>query len=221
MEIARIDVKTVEDAVYESIREGILSSEYQPGEHLHLESIAEQLGVSTMPLRGAIRRLSAEGLAEMLPRRGARVSELSVAEFDEIEDMRLALETTIVRVAAIRIDDADIDGLKAVYAEYDIPHTDEEYRSLEWDAFLRCYRASGRERTVDTIVTCARLTERYVRLAAAPFDLGRARRSLGMLIAACEAHDPNAAEASILAGVAPYRDLVRDTLNERKAYARG
>jgi DNA-binding GntR family transcriptional regulator len=194
-----LEIKSVEDAAYQAVRDGILSSDLLPGQHLHLGDLAEQLGVSTMPVRSAIRRLAVEGLVKLLPRRGAIVSELSMADFEEIHDLRVALEATIVGVAVLRVTEDDIDVLRAALAEYDKPHTTEDYQSIEWDAFLTFYQAANRERTLQLIIEYAQLTDRYTRLAPdAYFDLPRARSTLARLVDACEARDRIAAKDAVV-----------------------
>ncbi|WP_354499400.1 GntR family transcriptional regulator [Mycetocola sp. 2940] len=205
----QLEIQSVEDAVHQALRDAILTSELVPGNHLHLASLADQFGVSTMPVRGAIRRLATEGLVQTHPRRGAVVSELSISELDELHDLRIALETTVVRIAVLVIGDQDLDRMRTVLAQYETDHTPEEYQSLEWTAFLTCYEAAGRERTVKLIIEAAQLTDRYAKLVDGAFDLVRTKDSLARLIAACETRDRIEAERAVLENLRPSFEAVR------------
>ena len=71
-----------------------------PGDRLFLEGLAARYGVSMTPIRQALRRLEAEGLVVSVPRRGARVAPLTVAELEEIQLVRLGLEPFLARHGA-------------------------------------------------------------------------------------------------------------------------
>jgi DNA-binding GntR family transcriptional regulator len=58
--------------------------------------------MSPMPIREAVRRLDTAGLVENIPHRGARVTELSINDLEEVYEVRLALEVLAIRHAASR-----------------------------------------------------------------------------------------------------------------------
>ncbi len=78
----------------------IRAGRYVPGERLVEARLTRQLGVSRGPLREAFRRLSAEGLVETVPNRGALVRRLTLAEALELFDIRMELESLAARRAA-------------------------------------------------------------------------------------------------------------------------
>src|SRR5437763_15051766 len=65
---------TKQQRVYETLRERILTGAYGPGFRLIIDAVAAELGVSTVPVREAIRRLEAEGLVLYRPNVGAQVT---------------------------------------------------------------------------------------------------------------------------------------------------
>ena len=65
-----------------ALRELILRGEFATGTRLGEVELAERLGVSRTPVREALTRLAAEGLVELVPNRGARVSSWTVAELE-------------------------------------------------------------------------------------------------------------------------------------------
>jgi len=88
------------EAALERLREAIILGEITPGTPLRLEELARSLGTSISPVREAVRRLEALGLAEHVPHHGAKVTGLDVEELRELFSVRLALETLAVRRAA-------------------------------------------------------------------------------------------------------------------------
>ena len=80
MELAKIQRERAVDAVYQALRQAIVSSLMKPGERLNVDELAQKLGVSLTPVRSAIQQLANEGLVEIRPRSGtfvARVTKLS------------------------------------------------------------------------------------------------------------------------------------------------
>jgi DNA-binding GntR family transcriptional regulator len=92
--------RTMAEAALERLREAIILGELTPGTPLRLEELADSLGTSISPVREAVRKLEALGLAEHIPHHGAKVTGLDVEELRELFTVRLALETLAVRRAA-------------------------------------------------------------------------------------------------------------------------
>ncbi|MGW1226827.1 GntR family transcriptional regulator [Streptomyces sp. NPDC002530] len=88
------------DRAEHAIRAGILSGAYAPGARLRERELSEALGISRIPVREALTRLSGEGLVVNAPRRGASVRALSLRDVTELFDLRLSLEVFAARRAA-------------------------------------------------------------------------------------------------------------------------
>lgn len=95
----------------DAVRELILRGELAAGSRLGETELAERLGVSRTPVREALARLAAEGLVEIVPNRGARVSSWTVAELQEVFDLRAALEPRLTALAVPRVRPGDVDVL--------------------------------------------------------------------------------------------------------------
>jgi len=106
------------------LREAINAGHLIPGTRLVERDIAQQLGISRMPVREAIQQLVDEGLAVKEPRRGAYVHPYAAQELEEIYSVRLVLERLVIQRAMARwtpaaqarlemIADAMIDPAKA------------------------------------------------------------------------------------------------------------
>ena len=106
------------ERAYRFIQKKISSRELTAGTPVSELSIANELGISRTPTREAIRQLSAEGLLEEIPGRGAYVPRLSHTDITELYDLREALELHVVRkLASQPIGPADLLRLKAATQE--------------------------------------------------------------------------------------------------------
>ncbi|WP_343504218.1 GntR family transcriptional regulator [Alloyangia pacifica] len=112
LELDAVAHMSLRDHVRQQLRMAIISGRFGAGERLNERAIADELGVSTTPLKEAVRQLEGEGLIEILPRRGM------VVRFDKefAEEMILArasLESPLAALAADRADDASRERMKA------------------------------------------------------------------------------------------------------------
>lgn len=97
--------------IYRTLRERILSNELASGTRLVLRQLANQYDTSDIPVREALRMLERDGLVEMVPYRGARVTTLTTREIEETYFIRGHLESIATGLAAERITDEELDVL--------------------------------------------------------------------------------------------------------------
>ncbi|NIJ14272.1 DNA-binding GntR family transcriptional regulator [Saccharomonospora amisosensis] len=102
---------TTSGRAVDALRELILKGEFRAGSRLGEVELAARLGVSRTPVREALSRLAAEGLVELVPNRGARVSSWTVAELEGVFDLRTSLEPRLTALAAKKASDTDVDDL--------------------------------------------------------------------------------------------------------------
>jgi len=95
--------KSLKDGVFDFLHQRIIAGKYVPGAWLRQEDISTQLGVSQTPVREALDRLVSVGLAERVPYRGVRVPELSAVEIVDAYILRMVLESSAARLAALNI----------------------------------------------------------------------------------------------------------------------
>lgn len=100
--------------IFSRIREDILSGEYKRGEELKEATLGKKLGVSRTPVREALRQLELEGLVEIIPNRGARVTGISEKDIADIYRMRSRLEGLAARWAAEHIKEEDIAQMEEI-----------------------------------------------------------------------------------------------------------
>ncbi len=103
---------TLKQRAYEHIRSRLLSGQLSPGSQLRNRALAEEIGVSQIPVREAISQLVSEGLAEFRPRLGAFVVELRTRDLEELYDLREALECHAVAKAVERRSDESLEDLE-------------------------------------------------------------------------------------------------------------
>ena len=94
------------------LRQAILSGDLAPGQRLVEEELAGTLGVTRQSLRAALLDLTAEGLVERIPNRGARVRVVTTAEAVAITECRMALEALCAAKAAERVTDDEAAQLR-------------------------------------------------------------------------------------------------------------
>ena len=112
-----LDKATLTERVYHSLRDDILSNRLPPDTPLQEVTIAAALEVSRGPVREAFRRLEAEGLISLIPRRGAVVRSLSQEEFLDAYRVREALEVLAIRLATTRLENDHLERLEYLHQE--------------------------------------------------------------------------------------------------------
>lgn len=217
--VRRITATTMVDQVTSEIRRSILSSALRPGQELSLRELAARLGVSTIPVREALRRLEGQGLltgsAGPSGRRSIRVAPLDADDLHGIYRLRLALEPEIASRACLLLSDADLDELASVATSFGAEHVglDEMYQAHN-DLHLRLLAPAATAWDVRTLETLWNAGERYVRLA---FGARDDRRD--------EHHRREHAHAELVDGYRTrtpdhVRALVRRHLEDNEAIAR-
>jgi DNA-binding GntR family transcriptional regulator len=100
------------------LRERIRSGELRPGERIHAEELARELGMSQTPVREAIRLLQADRLVDFEPHRGVVVTELQTGSLIEIFRLRYLLEPLAVRLAVPSLAGAALEDLETKHREF-------------------------------------------------------------------------------------------------------
>lgn len=104
---------TKSEFAYLTLRDKILSGELAPGAVLNQATLAPAIGVSTTPLREALRRLKSEGLVELDAHRDARVTPLTAEEARDLLEVRRSLDPLAAGLAAERRTKDDIRAMRA------------------------------------------------------------------------------------------------------------
>lgn len=108
---------TKTELVYHSLLEAIIANQLRPGTRLIVKDVAEQLQVSEIPVREALKLLEATGLIDTTPYVGAVVTTPSPEWIEEVFVMRAALESMAIRTAVPLMDETDVKRLMNVDSE--------------------------------------------------------------------------------------------------------
>lgn len=187
----------IQDTIVDGIRDMILNGPLKPGDRLRQDELANAFGVSTMPIREALRQLQAEGLVIFRPRRGATVASLSVSEYEEIYRIREELETLACRWAAEDFDRIPIDRLKLLLQEIEAAEAnqDDAHRRLQLvrEFFFTVFEASEKEHPLRILSNLWDLSQQYRLYFYSLPELGPQRlANYRRIYQACHDRDPEA-----------------------------
>ncbi|PJX55969.1 MULTISPECIES: GntR family transcriptional regulator [unclassified Klebsiella] len=97
---------------YELLRERIITGDLPPGRDVSEPELAEQLQMSKTPVREALSRLCIEGFMEAFPRRGYRVTPVTVKDVNDLFAVRAVLEGMAASAAAVNLTESELDELE-------------------------------------------------------------------------------------------------------------
>lgn len=151
MDREAINVSTINKEVYDRLGAAIRTGTLPPGVKISLRSIADTLGVSTMPVREALRTLQAQGLVEF-ERRSVTVVRLTAGEVVQVFQIRLRLEQLAAEWALPRLTEDDVAELRAVLAEMSDPGIAPDlWRRMNRRFHERFYQCAGSPHLLDLI----------------------------------------------------------------------
>jgi len=111
--LAPIDRRYLREQAFVSLREAIVSGSLAPGATLVIDDLAATFGLSTMPVREAVKRLVADGLVEELPRRAHRVATLTRRTALDVLEVMEALMVRAYELGAPRLDREGVGAMRA------------------------------------------------------------------------------------------------------------
>jgi DNA-binding GntR family transcriptional regulator len=103
--------KSLTEQAYAILRERVIMGELAPGVDVSEPELAEQLQMSKTPVREALARLCVEGLMEAFPRRGYRVTPVTLKDMNDLFAIRGALEGTAAALAAQNLTETELETL--------------------------------------------------------------------------------------------------------------
>jgi DNA-binding GntR family transcriptional regulator len=165
--IAPIQRQTIAGLALEALRERILRGDYPDGEPLRQDALAEQLGVSRIPVREALRQLEAEGLVTFTPHRGAVVSALSLEEIEELFELRAEIECDLLRRAIPKTTTSQLNIAIHVMDQFEDALCDGDtgcWGTLNWQIHAALYAPARRTFTLGLLQKLHRHSDRYFRM---------------------------------------------------------
>lgn len=199
---------TTQNRAYRALKMAVLDGTFYPGTTVTLARLSDMLGTSEMPVREALKRLTAEGAFEALPNRSARIPVLSRTVVKQILELRVELESRAAAQAAENMSKRQTDELTALDTAMGSALDDHQLRkyvALNMEFHFQIYRLASNEPLLSLIealwlrmapVVAFNLTRHDH--AGAQFDeTGRAHH--GNIIRALQAQDPQRAGDEIRA----------------------
>jgi len=146
------------------MRSAILRGEIVAGTRLTQEELAEAFGVSRMPIREALQRLEAQGLIEVIPRRGMVVTEVSLRDALDIYTIRLALEPEALRSSIPNLTEEDLVTARAEIISVGESSTLLQLGKSNYKFHGTLYSRCTRPRLLNIVYTHLHAFDKYVRL---------------------------------------------------------
>jgi DNA-binding GntR family transcriptional regulator len=156
--------QTVEDMTQSFIREAIIQGVFRPGQRLNLDTIAGSLGVSRMPVRASLRQLENEGLVRIHPYRGATVSVLRPDEIAEIYELRILLESYLLKLAIEGMDDELVDRLEGIVVDLENAEELSDRLDRRYQLYEQLYLRANRPRALAQVNNLRGAVGRYLLL---------------------------------------------------------
>ncbi|MEM7725274.1 MAG: GntR family transcriptional regulator [Cyanobacteria bacterium P01_A01_bin.45] len=178
--------RSTPDLIADALREAIIQGIFSEKKSLRQDEIAKQFGVSRIPVREALRQLEVEGLVKFYPNRGAIVCSLSPGEVKEIGEIRIALETTAMKLAIPNLSEFDLEKAQSIldktFDEKDIT----KLGALNWEFHATLYIPANRPRLLRMIKNLHMSVERYVRLQMSKMNYSeRSHKEHSQLLESC------------------------------------
>jgi len=100
--------KSLVDEIVSTLADEIIASKFEPGARILHQDLTRRFNVSLGPIREALLKLEQERLVEIIPRRGARVVQLTLEQIEDLMAVRCAIYPVLARGATLRGDDATL-----------------------------------------------------------------------------------------------------------------
>jgi DNA-binding GntR family transcriptional regulator len=113
----QIEYPSLSDVVYEHLSKQIIEGSIRYGEKLNIKAISEQLNVSTMPVRDALKKLEMENVVQIKPRSNCIVAVPTQKSILDAVDMRELLELHAVKLAYRKISESDLQPIREIVDE--------------------------------------------------------------------------------------------------------
>jgi len=143
--ITRLPKGTLQDHVYRQLCEMILSGEIAPGQLVTIQALSDAFGVSAMPVREALQRLTAAKVLTVISSRSIGIPLLTIERLQDLKRVRLEVESLAAEWAVPRIVDAEIAKLEDLVGRMDTAAANDkkEYVRYNREFHFVVYRAAG------------------------------------------------------------------------------
>lgn len=213
---------TLPDEIYRQIKDLILDGGIAPGELVTIHGLAEAFGVSAMPVREALQRLTAEKALTVVSGRSVGIPELEAGRLRDLCRVRLEIETLATVWAASNLRPRDIERLEKLVATMAQAVSDgdaHQYVRANHEFHFVVYRASGSETLLSIIEELWLQVSPYFHMLHGSGNYALANREHERLLIALKSQDAAAAGACIRADIEGAASVLLGLL-DRETYPR-
>jgi len=212
--------KTLGAQVYERIRDAIVQQVLLPGQRVDQNKLADDLQVSLVPVREALKTLEAEGLVSIIPRRGAFVTEISLKDLADLYFARQMIEGEATHHAVERMTDGQFASMAALIQHMREAIEGEDFRSfmrLNHQFHMTIYDSLNNTHIRQTIQSLWERSEIYrFRFLFVSHSITTIHAEHEALLQACRQYDPHLAKQLAKQHIANTRaGLERELLNHK------
>jgi DNA-binding GntR family transcriptional regulator len=158
---AQLVMQSAADACADRLREEILTGVYEGSNAFVIDRVAARLGVSHTPVREAVRKLEAEGFLDYHRGKGVIVRGVNRGEFEELVNLRKAIEPIALRAAIACLDEKRAAAAKASFEQWTRTSSARESMDSHRRFLQSIYATSGLVRTLEAIEKNWRLITRF------------------------------------------------------------
>jgi GntR family transcriptional regulator, rspAB operon transcriptional repressor len=221
MELVKLERQRAVDAVYEVLRQAIVNYALKPGERMNIEDLARKLGVSLTPVRGAIQKLSTEGLVEIRSRSGTFVASLTAQDVDETFRIRGALECLAARDGLPNLRGEELARMKDLIKAMRKPVRNAEGQSAHEHANSEFHRIIVRSSGNRRLIEMYEALHAHIKIARIhgsestwPARVSKEQSEHEAIVAAIEKGDPEELCAALQAHINRAKDALLATLRQ-------
>ena len=188
--------RNLAEDVADHLRDAILTGQLRPGTRIDQDAVAEQLGVSRLPVREALIALDQEGLIRTIPRRGSYVQQLQRDDIADHYQLFGRVAGLAAARAVVRIDAKQLAELEAVHAQMATATDPREHERLNFEFHRIVNQAAGSRRIAGVLKLLSRsLPSHYFEFI--PEWPDRAEAQHGEILDAFRRRDPAGAQLAM------------------------
>jgi DNA-binding GntR family transcriptional regulator len=212
LSVARAPRDTLQDFVYRQLCELILSGEIAPGQLITIQSLADAFGVSAMPVREALQRLTAARVLTVISSRSIGIPRLTGQRLADLRRVRLEIESLAAVWATPNISEAELIDLEMIVGGMERAARagdNNQYLSGNRAFHFKIYQAARSDALIAIIETLWLQISPYFHLLHASGNYFKANEQHELMLSAIRARDEAAVSLAVRNDIeAAYRVLV-------------
>ncbi|MEK1886103.1 MAG: GntR family transcriptional regulator [Phyllobacterium sp.] len=215
VEILPLSRETLQDRVYRQITNLILEGGIVPGEMVPVQSLADAFGVSPMPVREALRRLTAANALTVVSGRSVGIPRLSRAKLTDLRNVRVEIEALAGAWAAERIEEDEISRLQSLLIELDDGNASGDVKSYlraNYAFHFSIYQAAGSESILNIIENLWLQVSPYFNMLHDSGNYAKANEHHHAMFAGLRTHDGEAVRQAIRSDIDAAYDVLVELL---------